>query len=82
MGRNVEGCSEQSGVDPGCRWNLGVGGYAFGKILDRSKEFDVKAIVPGIFKLLFDGIIATNVEHVVDKNRRRSHLLCLLYWTK
>jgi hypothetical protein len=37
------------------------------KLLDRSKEFDIKAIVPGIFKLLFDGIIATDVEHVVHK---------------
>jgi hypothetical protein len=37
------------------------------KPLGGSKEFDNKAIVHGIFKLLFDGIVATNVEHVVDK---------------
>ena len=37
------------------------------KPLGGSKEFDIKAIVHGIFKLLFDGIVATNVEHVVDE---------------
>jgi hypothetical protein len=37
------------------------------KPLGGSMEFDIKAIVHGIFKLLFDGIIATNVEHVVDE---------------
>ncbi len=37
------------------------------KPLGGSKEFDIKAIVLGIFKLLFDGIVATDVEHVVDK---------------
>jgi hypothetical protein len=51
------------------------------KPLGGSKEFDIKAIVHGIFKLLFDGIVATDVEHVVDKNRRRSRWLCLLYRT-
>jgi hypothetical protein len=38
------------------------------KPLGGSKEFDIKAIVYGIFILLFDGIVATDVEHVVDKN--------------
>jgi hypothetical protein len=37
------------------------------KPLGRSKEFDIKAIVHGIFKLLFDGIVATDVDYVVDK---------------
>jgi hypothetical protein len=37
------------------------------KPLGRSKEFDIKAIVHGIFKLLFDGIIATKIEHIVDQ---------------
>ncbi len=37
------------------------------KPLGGSKEFDIKAIVHGIFKLLFDGIVATNVEYVVDE---------------
>jgi hypothetical protein len=37
------------------------------KPLGGSKEFDIKAIVHGIFKLLFNGIVATDVEHVVDK---------------
>jgi hypothetical protein len=37
------------------------------KPLGRSKEFDIKAIVHGIFKLLFDGIIATKVERIVDQ---------------
>ncbi len=37
------------------------------KPLGRSKELDIKAIVHGIFKLLFDGIVASDVEHVVDK---------------
>ena len=37
------------------------------KPLGGSKEFDIKAIVYGIFKLLFDGMVATNVEHVVDE---------------
>ena len=35
--------------------------------LGGSKKFDIKAIVHGIFKLFFDGIVATNVEHVVDE---------------
>jgi hypothetical protein len=84
LGRNVEGCSERKGVD----LIQGVGGILvlvdmhLEKPLGGSKEFDIKAIVHGIFKLLFDGILATNVEHVVNKNRRRSHWLCLLYWTK
>ncbi len=37
------------------------------KPLGRSKEFDIKAIVHRIFKLIFDGIIATNVEYIVNK---------------
>ena len=37
------------------------------KPLGGSKEFEIKAIVHGIFKLLFDGMVASNVEHVVDK---------------
>ncbi len=37
------------------------------KRLGGSKEFDIKAIVHVIFKLLFDGIVATDVEHVVDE---------------
>ena len=37
------------------------------KPLGWSEEFDIKAIVDGIFKLLFDGIVATNIEHIVDK---------------
>ncbi len=37
------------------------------KPLGGSKEFDIKAIVHGIFKLLFDGIVATNIEHVINK---------------
>ncbi len=37
------------------------------KPLGGSKQFDIKAIVLGIFKLLFYGIVATDVEHVVDK---------------
>ncbi len=37
------------------------------KPLGGSKEFDIKAIVHGIFKLLFDGILATDVEHVVNE---------------
>ena len=40
------------------------------KPLGGSKEFDIKAIVHGIFKLLFDGIVATNVEHVVDEKEK------------
>jgi hypothetical protein len=43
------------------------------KPLGRSKEFDIKAIVHGIFKLLFDGIVATDVEHIIEKNKRRSN---------
>jgi hypothetical protein len=37
------------------------------KPLGRSKEFDIKVIVHRIFKLLFDGIVATDVEHVIKK---------------
>jgi hypothetical protein len=37
------------------------------KPLGRSKEFDVKTIVHGIFKLLFDVIVAANIEQIVDK---------------
>jgi hypothetical protein len=39
-------------------------------------EINVKAIADRIFKFFFDGIIAANVEHVVDekeKKRRRNH---------
>ncbi len=82
MGHNVEECLERSGVDLGCRWNVGVGGYAFGETIGRVQGIDIKAIVHRIFKLLFDGIFAIDVEHVVDKNRRRSHWLCLSYRTK
>ncbi len=39
----------------------------FEKPLGGYKEFDINAIVHGIFKLLFGGIVATDVEHVVDK---------------
>ena len=35
MDRSVGGSSECSGVDPECRWNLIVGGYAFGETLGR-----------------------------------------------
>ncbi len=45
------------------------------KPLGGSKEFDIKAIVHGIFKLLFDGIVATNVEHVVDKKEEAEPLV-------
>ncbi len=33
----------------------------------RSEEFDIEAVVDGIFKLFFDGIVASSVEHVVDE---------------
>jgi hypothetical protein len=70
LGPNVEGCSERSGVDPG--WTVGgilvLVDTHLEKPLGGSKEFDIKAIVYGIFILLFDGIVATDVEHVVDKN--------------
>ncbi len=32
-----------------------------------AEEFDIEAIADGIFKLLFDGIVASSVEHVVDE---------------
>ncbi len=37
------------------------------KPLGGSEELDIKAIVHGIFKLLFDGIVATDIEHIVDE---------------
>ncbi len=37
------------------------------KPLGGSKEFDIKGIVHRILKLLFDGIVATNIEHIVKK---------------
>jgi hypothetical protein len=45
------------------------------KPLGGSKRFDIKAIVHGIFKLLFDGIVATNVEHVVDEKEESEPLV-------
>jgi hypothetical protein len=35
--------------------------------LGGSEEFDMEAIVHRIFKLLFDGIVATNIEYIVNK---------------
>jgi hypothetical protein len=37
------------------------------KPLGASEKFDIKAIVPGIFKLLFDAIVATDVEQIIEK---------------
>ena len=35
--------------------------------LCRTKEFHVEAVADGIFKRFFDGIIASNIKHVIDE---------------
>ena len=37
------------------------------KPLCGTKEFDVEAVCDRIFKFFFDGIVAANIEHVIDK---------------
>jgi hypothetical protein len=68
LGCSVPECSEQSSVDPGCRWNLGVGGCALEKPMGGSKEFGIQASnCLRNFLKLFNGIVATDVEHIVGK---------------
>ena len=43
--------------------------------LSRTEEFYIEAIVDRIFKLFFDGIVASNVEHVVDKEEEAEPLI-------
>ena len=38
--------------------------------LSRSKKLDIKAIADGFFKFLFNGVIASSVEHVIDKEEK------------
>jgi hypothetical protein len=52
------------------------------KPLGGSKEFDIKAIVHGIFKLLFDGIVATNIEHILDKKLEAEPLVVFVVLDK
>ena len=37
--------------------------------LCRAKEFHVKAVADRIFKSFLDGIVASNIKHVIDKEK-------------
>ena len=37
--------------------------------LCRAKEFHVKAVSDGIFESFLDGIVASNIKHVIDKEK-------------
>jgi hypothetical protein len=50
--------------------------------LGGSEEFDIKAIVDGIFKLLFNGIVATNIEHIVDEKEEAEPLIVFVISNK
>ena len=36
----------------------------------RSKKFSVEAIADGVFEFFFDGIVAADIEHVVDEEEK------------
>ncbi len=48
----------------------------------RSEEFDIKAIADRFFKLFFDRVVASNVEHVVNKEEKAEPLIMFIITNK